>query len=107
MLFRIVCLLFVCFSSTFAVDNLVTQIRLSRNERDQLGLREVQIGTLINAFGTLLMTESNSPDNPVRGSQFVGLSNQGVTSTTFDFEYFGETFGNLNVRNIYFDIILD
>ena len=101
MLFRIVFLLSVCFFRTFAVDNLVTQTELSQNQKDQLGLQNVQNGALVNAFGTLLMAESNPPNIPILGSQFARLSNQGVTSTTFDFEYFGETFGNLNVRNIF------
>ena len=80
------------------MDNLVTQTILSNNERDQLGLQNVQIETLENAFGTLMMFNNNPPDMPI--PEFVRLSNQDSIDTSFDFEYFGETFRNLNVRNI-------
>ena len=80
------------------MNDLVTQTVLSHNLKNQLGLQTVPDAVLINAFGKLLMAESNPPNIPIAGSRSARLSNQGVTSTTFDFEYFGETFRNLNVR---------
>ena len=80
MLFRIVFLLSVCFSWTVAVGNLVTQTLMSPCQRDELGFQNVDDQTLIDAFGTIIMNESSSPNTPILGPT--------------GFEYFGETYQN-------------
>jgi len=93
-------IVFCCLSGAFSVKDLVAINNLSNAARDELGKMDVSLSTLIDAFGTpLFIANANGPNpnpNPIPNSEPMKLSNL----FNSNFEYFGQGFEELRVRNI-------
>jgi len=70
-------IVFCCLSGAFTVKDLVTINNLSKAARDDLGLMDVSLPTLMDAFGTpLFIVNANGPNpnpNPIPNSEFTLL----------------------------------